>query len=126
MSRVYGGWKVEELTTPWARFAANFSQSNGIAAVGTCHWPPNAEKDYDYANPREVQSSADDWLNYPHLTGGKKTVTRETWAGPDYHRNYLKWWFAHLPKAGGSSADGRQNNWWKYIFDFNRYDENGR
>ncbi|MGI8924050.1 MAG: hypothetical protein ACR2HJ_08445 [Fimbriimonadales bacterium] len=126
MSRIYGGWKVEELTTPWSRFASNYSQSSGIAAVGTCHWPPNAEKDYDYANPREVQSSADDWLNYPHLTGAKKLVSCETWGGPDYHRNYLKWWFTHLPKAKGVSADGRQNNWWKYLFNFNRYDESGR
>lgn len=126
MSRVYGGWEADKLTSNWARFAANHDQSNGIAAVGTCHWPPNAEKDYDYANPREVLSSADDWLNYPDLSGRKKKVTCEAWGGPDYHRNYMKWWFAHLPKAPGINADGRQNDWWKYVFDFWHYDEQGR
>jgi hypothetical protein len=126
MARVYGGWKVEELTTNWARFAANHKQSNGVAAVGTCHWPPNAEKDYDYANPRTVESSADDWLSYPRLTGRKGPVNRETWGGPDYHRNYMKWWFARLPRAAGVNPDGRLNNWWTYVFDFDRYDERGR
>ncbi|HET6645320.1 MAG TPA: hypothetical protein VFG65_07470 [Fimbriimonadales bacterium] len=125
MSRIYGGWEVDKLSTPWARFAANFAQSNGVAAVGTCHWPPNAEKDYDYANPRKVSSSADDWLAYPNLTGAKEMVSCETWGGPDYQRNYLKWWFSRLPKASGTSKDGRQNNWWKYVFDFNGYNDRG-
>lgn len=126
MARVYGGWKVDELTTNWARFAANFAQSKGFAAVGTCHWPPNAEKDYDYANPRTVDSTAEDWLRYPHLTGKTTKVSRETWGGPDYHRSYMKWWFARLPKASGVNADGRLNNWWSYVFAFNGYDDRGR
>lgn len=126
MARVYGGWKVEALTTNWARFAANFAQSNGVAAVGTCHWPPNAEHDYDYGNPRAVESTADDWLSYPRLTGNSTKVSRDTWGGPDYHRNYMKWWFAHLPRARGINADGRLNDWWEYVFRFNHYDETGR
>jgi hypothetical protein len=60
MSRIYGGWKAEELTRNSARFAANLKQS-GAAAVGTCHYPPNAEADYDCTNKRQVESTADDW-----------------------------------------------------------------
>jgi hypothetical protein len=126
MARVYGGWKSEELTTNWARFAANFQQSGGVAAAGTCHWPPNAAKDYDYQNPRIVQSSADDWLTYPKLTGKLKPVDCETWGGPDYHRRYMKWWFSHLPRARGMNEDGRLNNWWRYVFEFDRYDDRGK
>lgn len=118
MSRVYGGWKAEELTSNWARFAANLKQS-GRAAVGSCHYPPNAESDYDYDNKRIVASTADDWLSYPRLTGRTTMVSCETWGGPDYHRNYMKWWFRHLPRADGKNADGRLNNWWRYVFDFN-------
>lgn len=118
MSRVYGGWKAEALTTNWARFAANLKQS-GSAGVGSCHYPPNGESDYDYANERKVESTADDWLNYPNLKGRKTIVSRETWGGPDYHRNYMKWWFNHLPRAAGANSDGRLNNWWRYVFDFN-------
>jgi hypothetical protein len=126
MSRVYGGWKVEDLTTNWARFAANAEQSGGVAAVGTCHYPPNAQDGYDYANKRVVQSTADDWLNYPKLTGAKKPVSCESWGGPDYHRNYMKWWFARLPRAPGWNEDGRLNNWWRYVFEFNDYDDRGK
>jgi hypothetical protein len=125
MERFYGGWEVNKLNTNWARFAANEFQSNGVAAVGTCHYPPNGVKDYDYKNPREVESSADDWYNYPDLKGIKKVVSCETWGGPDYHLNYMKWWFSHIPKAEGKNEDGRLNNWWEYIFNFNNYNKDG-
>ncbi|MBU0638827.1 MAG: hypothetical protein KKB50_08180 [Planctomycetes bacterium] len=126
MTRIYGGWKCDELTSNWARFAANAHQSNGVAAVGTCHYPPNGVKDYDYANPRAVQSSADAWLSYPDVGSEMQEVTCETWGGPDYHRAYMRWWFGHLPKAPGVNADGRLNNWWTYVFDFGRFDERGK
>ncbi len=134
MSRIYGGWKVDQLDTTWAKFGANEHQS-GTAAVGTCHYPPNGVKDYDFASERMVESTADDWLNYPNLTGRKRTINREEWAGPhrnkkgnpDYHRNYIRWWFTHLPKAPGVSADdGRLHNWWEYIYNFNAYDARGK
>lgn len=133
MARVYGGWQVDKLDNNWARFAANQKQS-GTAAVGTCHYPPNAEHDYDYANQRMVTSTADDWANYPDLRGRKRTFNCEEWNGPyrgrsgqpDYHRNFMCWWFSHIPKAPGINADRRLNNWWEYIFNFNSYDERGR
>ena len=127
MARIYGGWEADKLTTHWARFAANAHQSGGYAGVGSCHYPPNAEKDYDYANPRTVLSTAEDWLNYPNLTGKKTPVNCESWGGPDYHRNYMRWWFRHLPRAPGiHPQDGRLNNWWRYVFEFTCYDERGR
>jgi hypothetical protein len=135
MSRIYGGWHVDKLTSAWARFAANQKQS-GTAAVGTAHYPPNGVRDYDYQNEASVESTADDWLDYPNLTGAKKrTFNREEWAGPhkkksgeaDYHRNYLRWWFTHLPKAPEvNKEDGRLNNWWQYVYNFNAYDERGK
>ncbi len=126
MSRCFGGWEAAKLVHDWARFAANAKQSNGVAACGSVHYPPNGESDYDYGNKRVVESSADDWLAYPNLTGAKKKVNCETWGGPDYHRNYLKWWFARLPRANGKSPEGRENNWWNYVFRFGRYDERGK
>ena len=117
MSREYGGWRIDELNHPWARFAANEAQS-GTAAVGTCHWPPNAQGEYDFDNSRTVSSTADDWLAYPRLTGRRTPVNRDKWGGPDYARNYLFWWLRHLPRAPGVAPDGRQANWWKYVFDF--------
>lgn len=134
MSRIYGGWKTDKLTSNWARFAANQKQS-GTAAVGTCHYPPNAEHDYDYSNKRFVESTADDWLYYPDLQGRSRRFNCEEWSGPyrgrdgkspDYHRNFQRWWFGHLPKAPGVNEDGRLNNWWEYLYNFNAYDERGK
>ena len=118
MTRVYGGWRADSLTTAWARFAANAHQSGGYAGAGSCHYPPNATADYDYENPRAVESHADDWLRYPNLTGARTRVTAEAWGGPDYHRRFMQWWFARLPKADGTGPDGRLNNWWAYVTRF--------
>jgi hypothetical protein len=77
----------------WARFAASTKQSGGEAGCGSCHYPPNADSDYDYGNKRIVKSSADDWQNYPHLKGTKTDVTCENWDGPcrpDGERSHLK------------------------------------
>jgi hypothetical protein len=65
-------------------------------------------------------------LSYPHLTGRQGDVDRGSWGGPDYARNYFRWWLAHLPRAGGVDRDGRLNNWWKYVFELDRYGERGR
>ena len=128
MSRVFGGWKAEELTTDWARFAACDKKAGpGRAGCGDCHFPPNAASDYDYSNPRSVVSTADDWRNYPKLTGATTKVDREIWGGPDYHRNYMIWWFTRLPKAPGTHPEhGRRTNWWKYVFDFTAYTPDGK
>lgn len=87
--------------------------------MGTCHWPANAVSDYDYGNLRNVESWADDFLNYPNLTGVTKRVSVATWSekGGDHHRNYMKWYFSHLPRADGINPDGKWNNWWRYIYD---------
>lgn len=118
MELVYGGWKVDDLSTSWARFAANAHQSGGLSAVGTCHYPPNGVEDYDYDNAGVVWSSARGWLDYPNSIGAADSVSRDTWGGPAYHENYLKWWFSHLPNKPGLADDGYLADWWQYIFGF--------
>ena len=67
LNRVYGPWNLKSPRNNWEIFSANHAQSNGLAGVGTCHWPANAKGDYDYANEREVASWADAFLSYPRL-----------------------------------------------------------
>src|SRR5215203_1584631 len=62
LNRVYGKWNLAAPASAWDKFSANFTQSKGVAGVGTCHWPANAERDYDYGNAREVDSWADAFL----------------------------------------------------------------
>jgi hypothetical protein len=127
LNRAYGHWKLKGPKNHWEQFSANHDQSGGLAGVGTCHWPANAAGDYDYGNRRVVSSWADAFLNYPKLNLVRKPVSRDTWSkGPDYHLDYMKWYFAHVPRAAGVNEDGRQNNWFKYIFDFQSYDTKGK
>ena len=136
LNRVFGQWNLKDPRNDWELFSANASQSSGFAGIGTCHWPANAQHDYDYGNPREVPSWAEDFLNYPRLKcrdrkGGIKMVSRDTWSRPMYghvdeHATYMRWYFTLLPRAPGTAKDGRQNNWWKYLYDFTNYTENGQ
>lgn len=130
LNRAFGEWKLKDPRNDWELFSANASQSGGHAGVGTCHWPANAQKDYDYDNRRVVSSWAEDFLNYPNLAcrdrvGGRKPVSRDTWSirmygARDDHAAYMLWYFTLLPRAAGVGPDGRQNNWWKYVYAFDR------
>jgi hypothetical protein len=135
MNRAFGEWDLADPRNDWELFSANHDQSVGIAGVGTCHWPANAEKDYDYSNPRIVDSFAEDFRNYPDLVcrdrkSGTTKVSVETWreetgVRDDNHVAYMVWYFSLLPRAPGVGADGRQNNWYKYLYDFAAYQPGG-
>lgn len=110
----------------WEAFSAYELESGEPTGCGRCHFPPNAERDYDYANPRRVKSNADNWLSYPELAGQPAVISCQAWGGPDYHRNYLKWWFSRIPRAAGENAQTcRQNDWWKYIVEFDNFGPGG-
>jgi hypothetical protein len=105
-------------TNAWNRFTRHAKDSPEDTHVGNVHYPPNATKDYDYGRTNVVMSAADDWFNYPELTGLKKRVTNETWGKP-HHLNFMKWWLDHLPKNAGIH-EGYYNNWWRYVVDYDR------
>jgi hypothetical protein len=129
MNHFYGGWDLANPRNNWDKFSANVAQSNGAAGVGTVHFPPNARQDYDTSNELVVQSWADDFLQYPNLTFATKPLSRTAWGkgpAPDWERAYQEWYHARIPRAAGVNPDGRENNWFKYYFDFNYYDAQGR
>jgi hypothetical protein len=80
---------------------------------------------------------ADDWeFNYPNLIGAatKRMVNVNEWTpmaqDGDAGRGYKKWFYHHMPRvpgqyvdAGNSGNNGRLNNWWEYIVNFNRHVE---
>ncbi len=106
--------KPYEDYTDWEKFSAYELAAPGRAGLGMVHYPPNAVSDYDYGNSSPVLSTCDDWLNYPHLTGAQRTVTGAEW-GSD-HRQFMKWWFSHIPHAAGTNGmSGAYNNWWIYF-----------
>jgi hypothetical protein len=123
LTHVFGSWDSPKQAHAWDRFTLQDRQAPGQAACGNVHFAPNSTHDYDWGNPTPVESSCDDWLNYPDLKGAKRVVTCADWGNGDI-RLHHKWWLAHLPHAGGRS-DGRLNHWWSYTVDFNRWPESG-
>jgi hypothetical protein len=113
----YGIWdgKAGE-TNAWSRFTRQADKYPDDAQVGTVHGGPNAKGGYDYGQTNVVLSGADDWFNYPRLTGQKTPTNCDTWGKP-HHLNFMKWWLHHLPHNPGTT-DGFYNNWWRYIVDY--------
>jgi len=103
-------------TNAWSRFTRQAEKYPDDAQAGNVHGGPNAKSGYDYGQTNVVMSGADDWLDYPNLTGAKKPVNCDTWGRP-HHLNFQKWWLGHLPQNTGTT-DGFYNNWWRYIVDY--------
>jgi hypothetical protein len=101
----------------FAQFSLYDKVAQGKAHVGTIHFPPNAEKDYDYNNPRKVLSNCYDWYNFPAFENDIREVNAAEWGNGDM-RSLHKWWLKHLPKVAGRTS-GVANNWWQYIMDPN-------
>lgn len=121
MRRVYGSWEPYP-THAWNRFTLYDRVAPGRAGCGNVHFAPNSTRDYEWGNKTPVFSTADDWLNYPRLTGAPRLVTAVDWGGGEI-RAHHRWWFTRLPHSPGRGPDGKLANWWKYVIDFNRYRE---
>ncbi|MFH2103944.1 MAG: hypothetical protein ABIJ39_11390 [Chloroflexota bacterium] len=99
------------------RFLLHEKEAAGKAEVGSIHFAPNSEKDYDWNNPRKVMSTCYDWFNFPNFRGDIREVNADEWGNGDI-RAHHKWWLNHLPKVAGR-MNGIANNWWQYIMDPN-------
>lgn len=96
----------------WDRFVGK----PGAWRCGWAHCPPNAEHDYDWANPRYVLTDIEDWQ--PEGSGRQQRMNCQRW-----NCNSLDWfvyWMQNLPGAGnGLTYRGRRlTNWWTFIGDF--------
>ena len=87
------------------------------AHAGNVHFPPNAFCHYQYDRSHPVLSDADDWANFPNLTGHQTVVDASTWGGTQ--RGYMIWWLGRFPRNAGST-DGAHNDWWRYVFSAGR------
>lgn len=103
----------------WGRFVGSDRTHHIVRpGCGWSHYPPNAEKDYDWANKRTVMSDMEDWR--PDGSGEKRPINSDRWGG-----NSLRWftfWMQSLPGTdSGLSYQGRPlENWWLFIADFDR------
>lgn len=132
MMKVYGWWDYDnkpyanELTT-WELFSAYGLRydkyEKHMSQVGNVHFPPNGLKDYDFGNETYIMSYVDDWLNYPYIRRSEpKSVNRTEWGNPDgsWQLGWMKYYLSHLPHYKGINPnDGKLNNWWHYVVDYN-------
>ncbi len=132
MMKVYGWWDYDKKTslfqlTTWEKYSAYgliYNKfENGKAQVGNVHFPPNGKQDYDFGNETYILSYANEWLNYPFVRGtDAKRMNRTEWGNPEgsWHLGWMKYYFFHLPHYNGvNPVDGKLNNWWHYVVDYN-------
>jgi hypothetical protein len=113
-----GKWfDADDPQNPWRLFSLTDKDYPGRAGVGDVHVPANGAAEYQYDNPRHVTSTAEDWLNYPELTGAARQLDCTAWGCTQL--GYQKWYLAHLPHAPGSTPWGC-NDWWTYVADYDR------
>jgi Ca2+-binding RTX toxin-like protein len=128
LDRVYG-FQERNLNNNWNRFTFQDRYQAGQGGVGNIHFPVNGVSDYDYANPRFVLSNADEWYKYaqpnfnPDSSSVKRLINFTEWSpsNTDPQREYLNWWYDHLPHFSGKGSDHYLNNWWRYIVDVNQF-----
>lgn len=131
MRSLYGGWAFGYGSPPtqplssltnWDKFSAKDYDPGPPAGCGFIHgslntptYNPSNYWGYDWENNNSVQSTCNDWLNFPNLTGQTETINCDAWGCDGY--SFKKWWFAHLPRYEGKT-DGKWNNWWRYVLDY--------
>ena len=102
----------------WQRFTRYDKTSPGKSEVGSVHYAPNSQFDYDWGNHRQVLSGCKNWLLFPDLSGSPISVDCSEWGGGDIRQHHL-WWLRHFPHISGS-AGGIVYNWWQYVVDPNQ------
>ena len=83
------------------------------ARCGWTHYAPNSESDYDWANPRFVDTDIEDWK--PDGIGKTQRMNSDRWA-----RDPIKWrvyWMQAIPgvKHGLTSKGKVLRNWWSFV-----------
>lgn len=146
--RLTDGWNGAGPLIPGSAYASPGNSNIGSSHFP----PTSARDclDYRYYDlgtwQRYVDSAADDWLNFPVFSGIRRKLGgydfgamnyypentpaygQALWTSPELHASfrfasasYHQWWFAHIPHNPGVSH-GKLNDWWPYLFDFNRFD----
>ncbi|MYA09991.1 MAG: hypothetical protein F4Z32_00805 [Gemmatimonadetes bacterium] len=101
----------------WGKFVgSDISHRIVSPRCGWSHFPPNAERDYDWANRRFVETDCEDWR--PGGMGATQQMNCERWGCTGL--GWFRYWSQNIPGAGHAlSYDGRPlTNWWRLIGDY--------
>ena len=101
----------------WQRFTLYDVIAPGNSEVGSVHYAPNSQIDYDWGNSRNVLSRCSNWYSFPDLSGQPVNVNCSEWGNGDIRLHHI-WWLRHFPHLTGET-NMISYNWWKYIIDPN-------
>lgn len=102
----------------WRRFTLYDQIAPGKAEVGSVHFAPNSQQDYDWGNPAFVASRHANWYKFPDLSGSPTQVNCQEWGNGDTRLHHM-WWLNHFPYFSGTT-NGLLNNWWEYVVNPNQ------
>jgi len=103
----------------WGKFVGSDASHKIVTKPARCgwtHYAPNSESDYDWANPRYVETDIEDWR--PDGIGKTQLMNADRW-----DRDGIKWrvyWLQAIPSVGhGLSLNGKRlRNWWDFVSDW--------
>lgn len=103
----------------WGKFVGSDASHKIVtnpARCGWTHYAPNSESDYDWANPRYVETDIEDWK--PDGIGKTQRMNADRW-----DRDAIKWrvyWLQAIPSLGhGLTYQGKRlRNWWSFVSDW--------
>lgn len=105
----------------WGRFVGSDTSHRIVTRPARCgwtHYPPNAERDYDWANKRFVESDIEDWR--PDSPGRTRPVNCDLW-GCDGLRWKILWMQSLAGPNSGLTFRGKPlTNWWSLVSDWDR------
>jgi hypothetical protein len=97
-------------------FWDKFVGKPGEGRCGWAHYPPNGERDYDWANPKYVWTDIEDWT--PDGIGPQKRMNCRRWNSDSL--TWFIYWMQNLPglNNGLTYRERPLTNWWIFIGDF--------
>jgi hypothetical protein len=108
----------------WGKFVGSDRTHKIVRpGCGWAHYPPNAEKDYDWANKRYVRTDIEDWK--PDGTGKRQAINSDRWDGDSL--TWFVYWMQNIPGANHRlTYKGKKlANWWVFIGDFDHAMQRG-
>jgi hypothetical protein len=140
MERIYKSWSFPYGPPPaqspaflhaWDEFTVKNYDPGTLIGCGFAHGSMNTPTydqtnnywSYDWSNTTNVNSTCNDWSNYPLLTGATTNMNCSAWGCTSY--GFHQWWWDHMPYKAGT-YDGYLANWWRYIVDTEQYKNEGQ
>jgi len=105
----------------WGKFVGSDASHKIVtnpARCGWTHYAPNSESDYDWENPRYVETDIEDWR--PDGIGQTIRMNADRWG-----RDPIRWrvyWLQAIPGLDhGLAYKGKKlRNWWSFVTEWDR------